>query len=446
METMRLPARGIPRPEVLAQLAAMKANDSDWEAGRVFSLVYNAGVDVMAIAGEAYLAFIAENGLSPFAFPSLLKMETEVVAMTANLLGGSAETAGGMTSGGSESIFMAMKAARDWAREHKPGVGAPEVVLPLSAHPAFNKAAHYLGLKTVVTPLKGDLAADVSAISDAIGGNTVMLVGSACSYPHGMLDPVGELAAIAQKRKLWLHVDACVGGFILPFLKRLGHDIPPFDFRLEGVSSISADIHKYGYVPKGASVVLYKNPALRKYQFFAYADWPGGIYATPSLLGSRPGGAIAASWAVMHYLGEEGYLRLAGQIAEATSRLKAGISEIPGLYILGRPPGSILAIGSDSLNIYALGERMKNYHWYIDSQHRPPCLHLTVMPVHNQIVEQFLADLRCAVAEVSVLKDNDIAGEAALYGMIGSLPNRDQAKEFALEYLTDLYRLRPPGA
>lgn len=445
METMTLPARGISREDLLAKLSALKAGDSDWQGGRVFSLVYNAGPDVAAIAREAYSTFIAENGLSPFAFPSLLKMETEVVAMTAGLLGGDAETAGSMTSGGSESIFMAMKAARDWAREHKPAIVAPEVVLPLSAHPAFNKAAHYLGLKTIVTPLKDDLTADADAMSAAIGDNTVMIVGSACSYPHGMIDPIAGLAAIARERELWLHVDACVGGFILPFLERLGHPIPSFDFRLAGVSSLSADIHKYGYVPKGASVVLYKNLALRKYQFFAYADWPGGVYGTPSLCGSRPGGAIAASWTVMHYLGEEGYLRLAKEISEATARLLAGVREIPGLYILGQPLGSIFAIGSDRLNIYALGERMKSYNWFIDSQHRPPSLHMTIMPAHNQIVEPFLADLNRAASEVAALTSDDISGEAAMYGMVGSLPDRGLAKDFALEYLNDLYRFRSPG-
>ncbi|MDI6726888.1 MAG: aspartate aminotransferase family protein, partial [Smithellaceae bacterium] len=320
METMSLPQKGVSREEILGKLSAMKSGDSDWEGGRVFSLVYNAGEDVAAIARDAYRVFIAENGLSPFAFPSLLRMETEVVSMVAGLLGGNAETAGAMTSGGSESIFMAMKAARDYAREHKPRIASPEIVIPLSAHPAFNKAAHYLGLKTIITPLRPDLTADPAAIREAAGGNAIFMVGSACSYPHGMIDPIEELAAIARERDIWFHVDACVGGLILPFLTRLGKDIPPFDFRVEGVRSVSADLHKYGYIPKGASVVLYRTGELRKHQFFAYADWPGGVYGTPSLSGSRPGGAIAASWAVMNYLGEEGYLRLAGQISEATSR------------------------------------------------------------------------------------------------------------------------------
>ncbi len=442
METMNLPPQGASREELLEKLAAMKSGDSDWEGGRVFSLVYNAGEDVAAMAREAYRIFIAENGLSPFAFPSLLRMETEVVAMLAGLLGGDGGTAGTMTSGGSESIFMAMKAARDYARTYKPEIEKPEVLLPLSAHPAFNKAAHYLGLKTVVTPLRADFTADPLAIREAAGGNTIFMVGSACSYPHGMIDPIGELAAIARERDIWLHVDACVGGLILPFLARLGKDIPPFDFQVEGVSSISADLHKYGYIPKGASVVLYRTGELRKHQFFAYADWPGGVYGTPSLSGSRPGGAIAASWAVMNYLGEEGYLRLAGQISEATSRLQAGIEAIPGLHILGSPPGSVFAFGSDRLNIYALGERMKGYGWFIDSQQLPPSLHMTIFPVHNRIVEPFLADLGRAVEGVANLQDRDISGEAALYGMIGSLPDRGQARDFALEYLHDLYRLR----
>jgi glutamate/tyrosine decarboxylase-like PLP-dependent enzyme len=268
-----------------------------------------------------------------------------------------------------------------------------------------------------------------------------MMVGSAFSYPHGMIDSIEDLAEIASEAGIWLHVDACVGGFVLPFLSKLGYAIPPFDFKVPGVKSISADIHKYGFTPKGASTVLYRNAELRQHQFFAYADWPGGVYATPSVSGARPGGPIAASWAVMKYLGMEGYMGLAKRAIETTKRLIQGIEDISELYVLGQPQATVFAFGSDVINVYALGEKMKTLRWYIDSQHLPPCLHMTVSPAHDSIVEPFLADLHTAVKEVAKLKAEDISGEAAMYGMIGSMPDRGAAQNFAVQYLSNIYRV-----
>jgi len=441
MAQVELPKKGIPGETLRSALQALKSDDSDWKNGRVFSLIYNAGEDVRQFADEAYAAFINENGLSPFAFPSLVKMETEVVSMVASLLGGDSDTVGSMTSGGTESIIMAVKAARDYARAHRPSIREPELVMPLSAHPAFNKAAHYLGLKTVIVPADKSLRADVEAMRNAITENTVMMVGSAFSYPHGMIDPIEQLAETASEHGVWFHVDACVGGFVLPFLSRLGYAIPPFDFRVRGVNSISADIHKYGFIPKGASTVLYRNAELRQHQFFVYADWPGGVYATPSISGARSGGPIAASWAVMNYLGWEGYMDLARRAIETTKKLIKGIEDIPELYVLGEPQATVFAFGSDTLNVYALGEKMKSLRWHIDSQHMPPCLHMTVSPAHHSIVESFLADLRTAVKEVAKLKAEDVAGEAAMYGMIGSMPDRGAAHDFAVQYLSNIYRV-----
>ena len=441
MAQIQFPEKGTSREELLSALYAFKSDDSDWKGGRVFSLIYNAGEDVKTFAEEAFNVFINENGLSPFAFPSLLRMETEVVSMVASLLGGDSETVGAMTSGGTESIMMAVKAARDFARAQRPSITNPELVMPLSAHPAFNKAAHFLGLKTVIVPTDKTLRADIEAVRDAINENTVMVVGSAFSYPHGMIDPIEELAEVTAEKEVWLHVDACVGGYILPFLSKLGYPIPPFDFRIPGVSSMSADIHKYGFIPKGASTVLYRNAQLRQYQFFVYADWPGGVYGTPSVSGARPGGPVAASWAVIKYLGLEGFMRLAKTAMETTENFTEGIEAIPELYVLGKPQATVFAFGSDVLNVYALGEKMKTFRWYIDSQHLPPCLHMTISPAHASIVEPFLADLRQAVKEVASLKGEDITGEAAMYGMIGSMPDRAMARDFAIQYLSDLYRV-----
>ncbi|MBC8512653.1 MAG: aspartate aminotransferase family protein [Dehalococcoidia bacterium] len=441
MTQIQFPEKGTSREELLSALHAFKSDDSDWKGGRVFSLIYNAGEDVKTFAEEAFNVFINENGLSPFAFPSLLRMETEVVSMVESLLGGDSETVGAMTSGGTESIMMAVKAARDFARAQRPSITNPELVMPLSAHPAFNKAAHFLGLKTVIVPTDKTLRADVKAVGDAISENTVMVVGSAFSYPHGMIDPIEELAEVAAGKEVWFHVDACVGGYILPFLSKLGYPIPPFDFRIPGVSSMSADIHKYGFIPKGASTVLYRNAQLRQYQFFVYADWPGGVYGTPSVSGARPGGPVAASWAVIKYLGLEGFMRLAKTTMETTKNFIEGIEAIPELYVLGKPQATVFAFGSDVLNVYALGEKMKTFRWYIDSQHLPPCLHMTISPAHASIVEPFLSDLRQAVKEVASLKGEDITGEAAMYGMIGSMPDRAMARDFAIQYLSDLYRV-----
>jgi len=442
MATVEFPNRGIPPDEIRASLQSIKAGDSDWKHGRMFSLIFNAGKDVSAVAQEAYTAFVVENGLSPFAFPSLLKMETEVASMMASLFHGNSETVGNMTSGGSESIMVAVKAARDYALTKKPHITQPELLMPLSAHPAFNKAAHYLGLKTVIVPTdKKTLAADVDAIRKSITENTIMMVGSAPSYPHGIVDPIADLAAIAAEREIWMHTDACVGGLVLPFVQKLGYHIPDFDFHVPGVCSISADIHKYGFTPKGASVILYRNPELRQYQIFAYADWPGGVYATPNVSGSRPGGPIASSWAILKYLGIEGYTKLAQQSMEATEKIIAGIKAIPELYVLGKPPAVVFAFASDKLNVFALGEKMKEYRWFIDSQHLPPCLHMTISPIHATIVEPLLANLRAAVKEVARLKPEDITGDAAMYGMIGSMPDRSMAKDFAVQYLNDLFRV-----
>lgn len=257
MANIEFPERGMPREELLATLSSLKSGDSDWKHGRVFSLIYNAGDEVLRVTEEAYSMFVAENGLSPFAFPSLLKMETEVVSMMASLFHGDANTVGNMTSGGSESIMVAVKAARDYARAKKPHISQPELLMPLSAHPAFNKAAHYLGVKTVIVPTdKKTLAADVSAMREAITENTIMMVGSAPSYPHGIIDPLEELAGLAAENDIWMHCDGCLGGLILPFIKKLGYPIPKFDFEIPGICSISVDIHKYGFTPKGASVIL----------------------------------------------------------------------------------------------------------------------------------------------------------------------------------------------
>jgi glutamate/tyrosine decarboxylase-like PLP-dependent enzyme len=397
--------------------------------------------------------------------------------MTARLLGGDASVVGNMTAGGTDSILAAVKTARDWARVHRPQAAFPEIILPATAHPAFDKAAHYFGLRVVRTALDAGFRADPAAVAAAVSDNTVLIVGSAPSYPHGVVDPIPALAEIARSRGLLCHVDACVGGFVLPFAEKLGYPVPPFDFRVPGVTSMSADLHKYGYAAKGASVVLYRGAELRKFQFFVTTSWPGGIYASPALAGTRPGGAIAAAWAVMNYLGEEGYCRIVDTMMRTAAELRDGINAVPGLRVLGAPDMCVMAIGGEGVDAYEVGDEMQARGWHLDRQQFPPSLHLTVTYGHAGVVEPFLADLRASAAAaqrptlrklvnhvslaliravtrllpapwVSRLAQragsgagSSLSGRSApMYGMMAALPNRGDVDEIVLDTLDGLTR------
>jgi glutamate/tyrosine decarboxylase-like PLP-dependent enzyme len=459
----------------------LRDQDARWQDGKTWSLVYDAGEALTDFLKEAYSLFFSENGLNPMAFPSLKRFEAEVVSMTASLLGGSEQTAGNMTSGGTESILMAVKTAREWARSHRPGDDVPEMILPITAHPAFEKAAHYFSVRPVHVPVDGDYRVEVEAVKRAITPRTILLVGSAPSYPQGVIDPIPELAGLAREHGLLCHVDACVGGFMLPFVRRLGYRVPDFDLSVPGVTSLSVDLHKYGYSAKGASVVLYHDRALRRHQFFVYTGWPGGIYASPTIAGTRPGGAIAAAWAAMNYLGAEGYLEIADTVMKTVTRLRQGIAAIEGVHVLGDPAMSILALASDERNIYEIGDELAERGWYLDRQHLPASLHLTVTPAHAAVADQFLADLAEAVEEVGrfswrrmsdaakvglvqaaarvlparlmsslTARSSSVTGlkgahvprrSAAMYGMMASLPGRGDLDEMVLGVLDDLTRV-----
>lgn len=432
-----LPKTGTPRETVMQQLKALHTDDAKWKDGRTFSLVYFAGDEVSALLKDAYGEFIAENGLSPVAFPSLRQMECEVVSMAADLLGGNEDVAGTMTSGGTESIMMAIKTAREWGKKIK-GIKRPHLIVPASAHPAFDKAVHYFDVDYSHAPLLPDFRVDVVAMEKLIRPETVLLVGSAPSYPHGVIDDITAIAGLAKSRGLLCHVDACLGGFFLPFARKLGRAIAPFDFAVDGVTSMSADLHKYGYAAKGASVVLYRSGGLRRHQFFTYAGWNGGLYASPSFCGTRPGGAIAAAWAVMHHLGEEGYLTRAQSILDSTTTIQDGIRKIPGLTVLAEPVGGVFAFGSDSLNVYELGDAMDARGWKLDRQMNPPALHVMVTPAHAAVLEQFLKDLtECAKSLTAGEPAPD--GSAAMYGMVGTIPDRQQVDDFLVEFLDGLF-------
>jgi glutamate/tyrosine decarboxylase-like PLP-dependent enzyme len=391
---MTFPERGLPKDALLARMREMKQADADWRGGRTFSLVYPAGEDVDEVLREAAELYLFENALNPFRFPSLRRMEDDVVAFAADLLHAGPDAGGAMTSGGTESILMAVLTARERARAER-GVTRPQLAVPFSAHPAFAKAAHVLGLELVQIPLGPDHRADLAAAGRLIGDRTALVVGSAPNYPFGVVDPIPELAALAAARGIAFHTDACLGGFLLPFLEALGEPVPPFDFRVPGVSTLSADVHKYGYCIKGASVILHRDKAhLHRHQLFLFDRWPGGTYGSFAMAGARPSAPIAAAWAVLHYLGREGYLRLAREVRDTTRKLRAGIDAIPGLRVLGEPAMSVLAFGSNGPDLFAVGDAMDARGWHLDRQKGPDALHLMVSPMHARVADAFLADLR----------------------------------------------------
>jgi glutamate/tyrosine decarboxylase-like PLP-dependent enzyme len=395
---MPLPTSGRPAAEILDQLAALQSHDVDWKSGRAFSLAYHAGADVLALATEALARFQSANALNTAAFPSLRTMQADVVAMVADLLHGGPEAAGFMTSGGTESILLAVKAAR--ARGRARGVTAPEMILPTTAHAAFEKGAEYFGVRSVRVPVGSDFRADPRAMAAAVTPHTVLLGASAPSYPQGVIDPVAEIAALAQTHDLNCHVDACMGGITLPMLERLGRPVRPFDFRVPGVTSMSVDLHKYGYTAKGASVIVHRSKELRKQQTFFTDNWLGGLYASSGILGTKSGGPIAAAWAVMHYLGEEGYLRLTRTALEATDALIAGLRRIPGARVLGEPDATLVAFTFADADAFAVGDALAKRGWVVDQQKPPPSLHCTVNAVHAPVIGEFLGELERALAEV----------------------------------------------
>jgi glutamate/tyrosine decarboxylase-like PLP-dependent enzyme len=427
---MKLPTSSKTADDVLATMRDAAKSDADWRGGKTWSLVYNAGEDVESLIQRAYVEFFMTNGLSPMAFPSLKRFENEVLAMTADLLG-APDAAGSITTGGTESILMAMKTARDLA-----GKPDPEALVPITAHPAFQKAAHYLGIKIVPVPVDASFRADVDAAARLITKNTIVVVGSAPSYPQGVIDPIPELAALAAAHGTLCHVDACVGGFFLPFLERLGEPVAPWDFRVPGVTSISADLHKYGYAARGASTVLYRDRALRRHQYFTYADWPGGLYASPSMTGSRAGGPIAAAWAVLNYLGVDGYLRLTKQTIDTARALMAAVRSA-GLRVLGSPAMSVFSFVQGGGDVYQLCDAMEQRGWRLDRQQLPPSAHMMVTPGHAKIVDAFARDL-AECAGVSAGAGAPAAGTAAMYGMLGAMPDRAAVSGFLLEIMDSL--------
>ena len=407
---MPLPPTGLSREAVRAALAAYRQRDVPWREGRIYAGVYDPGPDVAAVVTEAYTGYLSENALYPNYFPSLLQLENDVVRTVADLLQGDEHVAGNCTSGGTESILLAVKTARDAARARHPEITAPEMIVAQTAHPAFHKAGHYLGVKVIVTPFDtATLRADPAAMRAAITPNTILLVASAPCYSYGVIDPVEEIAALAAEHRLLCHVDACVGGIQLSIMRRSGATLAPFDFSVPGVSTISVDMHKYGYAAKNVSTLLYRSRDLRRFALYANAQTTGYVVLNPTVLSSKSGGPIAGAWAALNYLGEEGYRKIVGEVMATTRRMMAGIQALPDLRILGQPDMSMFAVASDTLNVFALDDAIARRGWSLQPQFSaggvPATLHIAVNRSNVGHEDAFLAALADACAEVKAQPD-----------------------------------------
>ena len=405
MESLR--QQGRPVDEVIGELTEKRANDVRWADGKTFGMVYDGGPSVHEVAEQAARLYLHENALNTQAFPSLAAIQREVVGWTASLLHGDDDVAGFLTSGGTESILCAVLAARERAAAER-GVTEPEIVLPESAHAAFHKAAHNFGLVVRKAPVRADFTADVDAMAQMVNANTAIVVGSAPQYPHGVQDDIPAIAALAASVDANCHVDACMGGFVLPFAERLGRDVTPWDFRVDGVTTISADIHKLGYAPKGVSVILHRTKRSRQYQTFVFGDWLGGFSASPNMQGTRSGLPMACAWAVMQHLGVDGYVELTRQTLINADRMRAGIMAIDGIRVLGDGQFHLIAMGAEprdgsdepSIDMFALGDALLERGWYHDRQTPPDNLHSTVSNTNTGVIDDYLVDLAGCVASV----------------------------------------------
>ncbi len=410
-----LPKHSKTIEETRAELRRYTEKDIKVKDGRLFTYLYDPGIPEISKVNEIYLEFLNRNAMDYHAFPSTLVLENDLVAMVGSLLNGTEEVAGNFTTGGTESILISMKAARDhFLENHKGFSGSPEIILPLTAHPAFRKAAEYLGMKAVLVPVKdGTFMADPKSIEDAINKNSAVVVASAPSFPYGVVDPIEEIGKIAQEHGLWLHIDACVGGMILPFLPKVGVKVKKWDFSVPGVSSISVDLHKYGFTPKGSSVILYKNCDLRRYQLYVNADWPGYPMSNIGVQSTKSSAPLAASWTVMNYLGEEGYMKLARQTLNAKEKIVSGLRNL-GYHIVGDAETTIFAFTSDTRDIFEVGAKLKEEGWFLQVQPGssefsiPPSLHLNCSPVHDKVADEFINSL------AKVTKETGESGERSI--------------------------------
>ena len=401
MSKDKIPKTGITEKDLFEYMENSMHSDIDWRSGKTFGAVYYPGDKYSKAISNAYIKYMHENAFDPQLFSSILTMENELVQQTASLFSSNQKLFGNLTSGGTESIFLSVLSARNWSNKQKT-IKNPEVILSSSAHPAFLKAMNFLRIKPVIVPTKKDFNLSLNGFKEAINQNTILLVASAPAYPTGMIDPISELSNLALENKLLLHVDACIGGFLLSYLKKCNYNIPLFDFNLDGVSSLSVDLHKYAYAPKGSSVLLYRNDELRKQQFSVYPNWEGGIYGSTSFLGTKPGGIVAASWFALNHIGENGYIELTQKTMSATKVIYDFIQNSEHLSLIGNPIMSLIAFHSEKYDIYHIADELSNLGWYIGRLQNPRGIHLVVSQIHaDGAAENFIADLQSVLKSLS---------------------------------------------
>ncbi len=434
---LRMPEKGKSRDEVYAMLESYGTHDLPWREGGTFAYVYTTDPDMEEVIKYAYMRYLTENSLDPTVYPSLLQFEVEVVAMAAAHLGGDEDVVGNFTSGGTESCLLACKTARDYFRDKKPGI-QPELVLPVTAHAAFQKACHYFDIKPVLVPVNTEtFKVEPEAMRAAITDNTIMMVASACQYAHGVVDPIPELGRIAIEKDVLLHVDGCIGGFLLPYFRRLGRQITDFDFTVPGVTSMSMDFHKYAYAAKGASVVLYKNKDLRRYQIYTCSQWTGYTVINPTIQSTKSGGPLASCWALIQYLGDEGYLRLAKRTLDGTNRIMEGVKAIPGLRLLGDPELCLVAFTADDFSVFPIVDEMRKRGWFVQPQlgfhGSKENIHLSIDQATIDKADTFLQDLRETVEVVRAMPQPE--GMDNLMRMLRDLKPEDFTPEVFAELM-----------
>ena len=405
---MKIPTTGRTREEILEHLESYKKQDINWQSGRAYGYIYDPGKEILEFAKQVYCLFLCENALDFTAYPSLLKIENDLISMIRKHLRGGDQVVGNFTSGGTESIFLAMKAARDYYRQEKPEIKEPEIILPSSAHAAFHKAAHYLDIQTVTVSVDPDtFKADLKKTRERINENTILMAGSAPTYTQGVVDPISELSELARKNNIWFHTDACMGGFLLPYFRRLGEPVADFDFSLPGVCSVSVDLHKYAYAPKGASLVFHRSPKLRSYHIFSFTKWLGYTLVNSTLQSTKSGGPLAAAWAVLNYIGDQGYLDFARKKREAVKKIKQAISQIPELHLMVEPEMTLISFGSKEVNIFHIIDEMNLKGWYIQPSLSfdgiPANIHLTVTLSNVLHTDPFIHDLQECVEKAKKL-------------------------------------------
>lgn len=445
---LSLPKTGLSMKKVLEELQKYRELENvDWKRGMASGTVYSGEEDLTELMSKTYGMFAWSNPLHPEVFPEVRKMEAEVVRMCCNMFNGGPETCGTMTSGGTESILLACLSYRNRAREN--GINFPEMIIPVTVHAAFDKAAEYFRMKITHIPIdEKTRKVDIKAMKRAINRNTCMLVGSAPNFGHGIIDSIEEIAELGQKYNIPVHVDCCLGGFLYPFMEKAGFKIPICDFRLPGVTSISADTHKYGFAPKGSSVILYSNKIYRKYQFFVQPDWPGGIYATSTMGGSRAGAIISACWATMMYMGESGYVESTKKIVSTARYVASKLREIQGVKVYGEPLMSVIGIGSDVFNIFRLADYLTAIGWNLNSLQYPNSIHLCCTLCHTKegVADKFIEDVKAGVQECMKDPDSKIGGMGAIYGMAQSIPDKSVVQLLTGCYLNALYSTSPDNS